>query len=85
MNVDKKLEKLEDKIKEIKDSKKVKVVSLTRKHFKKQLSTSMGIGYQDMKKKPKKLFNSLINKGYNIHTEPVNVSNMELDIYVILK
>ena len=86
MNVEKIISKVDKKVEELKKEKKeVKVKSLTRKHFKKELSVSNGFGFQDMKKKPRKLFQELVNRGYDVHVQPVNVNNLEVDLVVKVK
>jgi hypothetical protein len=89
MKVKKKIKKIKKKVKKViicpcKGKGKVKVFSLKRKHFKNKLTSQYGFGYQDMKDKPKKLFNKLIDGGYNVYPELVNTNKMVVDLYVIL-
>jgi hypothetical protein len=82
MKVKKEFKKVKKKVKKGKG--KIKVFSLKRKHFKNKLTSQYGFGYQDMKNKPKKLFNKLIDGGYNVYPELVNTNKMVVDLYVIL-
>jgi hypothetical protein len=82
MKVKKEFKEIKKKVKKGKG--KIKVFSLKRKHFKNKLTSQYGFGYQDMKDKPKKLFNKLIDGGYNVYPELVNTNKMVVDLYVIL-
>jgi hypothetical protein len=82
MNIEKIIKKTNKKVSGLRKLKMVKVKSLTRKHFKRILSTDIGFGFQDMKKKPKRLFETLIIEGYDVHVIPKNTINMEVDIFV---
>jgi hypothetical protein len=54
------VKQIKKKIKKNSSKKQVKIVSLNRKHFKKGLSTGVGFGFQDLKRKPKKLITDLM-------------------------
>lgn len=60
MNVDKIIEKAENKLK--KKKKGVKVFTFTREHFNEEMSNNRGFGFQDLKKKPKKLIKEMFKK-----------------------
>jgi hypothetical protein len=91
MDIEKILEKTEQKVQdkkeELKSSSKVKVKRFKRKHFKSELSTTQGFGFQDMKKKPRKLVQELMIRSYDIHIEPVSVAkeDMTVDLFVTVK
>lgn len=70
MNVEKKKEKFLNKFEMASCGQEVKVVTFKRKHFKAELSTSLGFGYQDMKDDAKELYNWLIANNFNIITTP---------------
>jgi hypothetical protein len=67
---------------------KVEVTILKRKDFKKELSNEHGVGIQDLKKKPKKLFTELMCKGHNVSVEPITISrgdDLEIGLYITKK
>lgn len=61
MDVEKIISKTEKKLE--KKKKTVKVFKLERKHFKKEVTNQQGFGFQDLKKKPKKLIRKMFEKG----------------------
>jgi hypothetical protein len=62
---------------------RVHVTTFSREDFNEELSTSMGFGYQDLKEKPKKLFNKLICEGYDVEIIPnMDEDGFSTDIYV---
>jgi hypothetical protein len=66
------------------DEKRVLVTKFKRRHFKKNLSTSMGFGFQDMRKTPKNLLKNLTCQGYEIELIPLSIGmdNVEVELYV---
>lgn len=70
MNVEKKKQKFLNKFETASCGQEVKVVTFKRKHFKPELSTSLGFGYQDMKDEARELYNWLITNNFNIITTP---------------
>lgn len=82
MDVQKKIDKFYKKLGKAEMCEEVKVISLKRKHFKKELSTSSGFGFQDLKEDPKELVTTLISDGHNLQFFPKSVGNLEVDVVV---
>lgn len=89
MNVEKRIESFKEKFNkslsnrnESGEIEPVKVIKLTKKHFKKELSTNIGFGFQDLKKKPKQLISKLVCDGYNLNFTPVSGEGMSVLVTV---
>jgi hypothetical protein len=72
MNVQKKKEKFLNRLEKAENGETVKVINLKKKHFKDDLSTSVGFGWQDLKEEPKEFYKWLITEDHNIHMVPTN-------------
>ena len=72
MNVQKKKEKFLKRLEKAENGETVKVINLKKKHFKDDLSTSVGFGWQDLKEEPKEFYKWLITEDHNIQTVPTN-------------
>ncbi len=72
MNVDKKLSKFNKKFEKATEdcAKEVKVMTLKRKHFKDNLATTRGFGFQDLKEEPKKVISTLMCEGFDLAFTP---------------
>jgi len=71
-----KKEKILEKIKNVKKGELV--ITLKPKHFKKELSTEIGFGYQDLKKKPKKMIKMLIKEGFDVKFIPTGIKQVQI-------
>jgi len=86
MNVEKQIAKFKERhAKAIEDCQgDVEVITLERKHFKDTLTQSNGFGFQDLKKKPRKLISQLMADGYDLAFTPssknMNASDFGLKI-----
>lgn len=72
MNVQKKKNKFLKRLEKAKNGDTVKVINFKRKHFKEDLSTSVGFGWQDLKEDPKAFYKWLITEDYDVHMVPTN-------------
>ena len=70
MNVEKKKQKFLSKFNTVCYGQEVKVVTFKRHHFNNELSSSVGVGYQDMKDDARELYNWLITNNYRVITMP---------------
>ena len=70
MNVQKKKDKFLKRMEKAGCGDTVKVINFKRKHFKEDLSTSVGFGWQDLKEDPKEFYKWLITEDYDVHMEP---------------
>jgi hypothetical protein len=75
MNVQKKKDKFKKRFDKAESGDTVKVINFKRKHFKEDLSTSKGFGWQDLKEEPKEFYKWLITEGYDIHMEPTTIDD----------
>lgn len=88
MKVEKTLNKFRKKhAKAVEDCKgEVEVITLERKkHFKKGLSNSNGFGFQDLKKKPRKMITTLMTEGYDLVFTPTDTSKENFKVKVTAK
>lgn len=70
MNLQKKKDTFLKRLKKAKNGETVKVINFKRKHFKEEMSTSVGFGWQDLKKDPKAFYKWLLIEDYNVHMVP---------------
>jgi len=84
MNIQKKKNKFLKRLGKAKNGESVKVINFKRKHFKKNLSTSKGFGYQDLKEDPKEFYKWLITEDYDIHMEPNMSDEDEFGVAITL-
>lgn len=75
MNVEKKKTKFMKRLSKSNVGDVVTVIKFKRKHFNETLSNPMGFGFQDMKDEPKEFYRWIMTLGYDIHTNPINISN----------
>ena len=72
MDVQKKKDKFIKRLNKAENGDTVKVINLKRKHFKEDLSTSVGFGWQDLKEDPKEFYKWLITEDYDVHMVPTS-------------
>ena len=87
-DADKKLEKFQKKYKKAtkKCNEDVEVITLERdKHFKKELSTTQGFGFQDLKKGPRLFIAALMSEGYDLVFTPLSGSKDDFSVKVTAK
>jgi hypothetical protein len=70
MNIQKKKDKFLNRLEKAENGDTVKVINFKRKHFKEDLSTSVGFGWQDLKEDPKEFYKWLITEDHDVHMEP---------------
>lgn len=88
MKVDKVLNKFREKhAKAVEDCKgEVEVITLERKkHFKGELSNPNGFGFQDLKKKPRKMITTLMTEGFDLAFTPMDISKENFKVKVTAK
>jgi hypothetical protein len=87
-NINKKIEKYLNKYQKAAKGEKVKVVTFKRNDFTKNLSTTVGFGYQDLKNKPKEIIKWLISENTDFIVEPVKIDSnddFKVNVSVIKK
>lgn len=92
MNVEKKLTKFKKRYeKSLNDKcdcacnmpkKPIKVMNLKREDFKKELSTTMGFGFQDLRKNAKEVITTLTGEGYDLSFTPSNIGGDDMKVKV---
>jgi hypothetical protein len=75
MNIQKKKDKFIKRLNKADNGDTVKVINFKRKHFKEDLSTSVGFGWQDLKEDPKAFYKWLLIENYDIHMTPTSFDN----------
>lgn len=70
MNLEKKKNNFIKRLVKAKKGDVVKVINFKRKDFKKEMSTSVGFGWQDLNDDPKAFYKWLLISDYNIHMIP---------------
>lgn len=88
MKVEKTLKKFRKNYKKTvkKNKSEVDVITFeSDKHFKRTLTDKRGFGFQDLKKKPRKIITTLITEGYDLVFTPVIDSEVDFKIKVSAK
>lgn len=82
MNIEKKKIKYQKRYDKAEKGETVKVIEFKRKHFKEQLSTTVGFGYQDLKEDSKEFFNWMIAEKMDFNIQPTDQSQENLTVLV---
>lgn len=82
MNVEKKIQKFKNRFELAKPGETVKVVKLKRKHFKPELSNSVGFGFEDLNPDSRQLFKWLINEEFEFKTTPIGNSPDDFGVLI---
>lgn len=82
MDIEKKKIKFQKRYDEAKSGDTVKVIEFKRKHFKTELSTNFGFGYQDMKEDSKEFFNWMVSEKMDFKMEPTDLSRENFTVLV---
>jgi regulatory protein YycI of two-component signal transduction system YycFG len=82
MNTAKKKEKFQKRFDKASKGDTVKVIEFKRKHFKEELSTNVGFGYQDLKEDSREFFNWMISEKMDFKMEPTDMSRENLTVLV---
>lgn len=70
MDVQVKIDKYKKRMDKAETGDTVKVIEFKRKHFKKELSTGKGFGYQDLKKSSREFYKWMINEDIEMDMAP---------------
>jgi len=84
MDVQKKKDKFIKRLNKAENGDTVKVINFKRKHFKDDLSTSVGFGWQDLKEDPKEFYKWLITEDHDVHMVPTSFDD-EFGVAITLK
>lgn len=71
MNVEKKIAKYKKRFEKACPGDTVKVIKFKRKHFKDDLSTDIGFGYQDLKDSAREFYKWMVVEDLDIKVEPI--------------
>jgi uncharacterized protein with gpF-like domain len=82
MNTEKKKIKYQKRYDKAEKGDTVKVIEFKRKHFKTELSTNVGFGYQDLKEDSREFFNWMISENMEFNMVPTDMSKENLTVLV---
>ena len=84
MNLQKKKDKFLKRLEEAENGETVKVIVFKRKHFKDEMSTNKGFGFQDMKDDSKEFYKWLLINDYDVQMVPSgNADDFSLSVTLV--
>jgi len=82
MDIQKKKNKFQKRYDNAEKGATVKVIEFKRKHFKEELSTTVGFGYQDLKEDSREFFNWMIVEKMDFNIQPTDQSQENFTVLV---